>query len=552
MTRPQRITYFLLVAIGIGLAIRFGIYWFDPRRIVFTGSVAARILGVTLFCLLTFVVWQRQLTETVTWWVCRAIATHRPCPSPEPGQRVAIITTFVPGAEPVEMLERTLAAMIAVEYPHDTWVLDEGNDSAVQALCVYLGVSYFTRNGRPEYNTDGGIYARKTKGGNHNAWYAENAANYDLVAQFDTDFIVHPEFLNRTIGHFRDESVAYVGTPQIYGNTSESLIARGAAQQTYLFYGAIMRGFGDRGMALLIGANHIIRVSALTEIGYYVAHLTEDLATGMTFHSKRWRSVYVPETLLIGEGPTTWQGYFSQQYRWAFGCIDLLMMRTAKLVTGMRLKPAAMYPMMQTFYFNGLSLALGAALLAIYFATGHEAARISLDDLIVFYLPLLAWRQIINLWLQRFNVNPETESGPLWAGRFLTIAAMPIYFLALVGVIRRRRMSFKVTPKGSGAGAAQRGVTAFRPHFALAGVSTGGALLGVLLHHTDWPLESWAVVTAVAMAVLPVVVPGTVWLAQARYRLQSANYRRVSHAPAHRLQANFVASLEAASEMATE
>jgi cellulose synthase/poly-beta-1,6-N-acetylglucosamine synthase-like glycosyltransferase len=52
-------------------------------------------------------------------------------------------------------------------------------------------------------------------------------------------------------------------------------------------------------------------------------HLTEDLATGMRFHAGRWESVYVPEPLAVGEGPATWASYFNQQYRWAFGCMNI-------------------------------------------------------------------------------------------------------------------------------------------------------------------------------------------------------------------------------------
>ncbi len=44
-------------------------------------------------------------------------------------------------------------------------------------------------------------------------------------------------------------------------------------------------------MTLLIGANHIVRVAALKDIGWYRGHLTEDLATGRRFHASRWESV---------------------------------------------------------------------------------------------------------------------------------------------------------------------------------------------------------------------------------------------------------------------
>ncbi len=74
--------------------------------------------------------------------------------------------------------------------------------------------------------------------------------------------------LTRTLGHFRDPYVAFVGTPQIYGNMG-NLIARGAAQQTYMFYGPILRALSSWRMTLLIGANHIVRVAALREVGWY-------------------------------------------------------------------------------------------------------------------------------------------------------------------------------------------------------------------------------------------------------------------------------------------
>ena len=48
------------------------------------------------------------------------------------GWRVGVATTFVPGGESLEMLEVTLTALVAMRYPHDTWVLDEGDDDCVK------------------------------------------------------------------------------------------------------------------------------------------------------------------------------------------------------------------------------------------------------------------------------------------------------------------------------------------------------------------------------------------------------------------------------------
>ena len=43
-------------------------------------------------------------------------------------------------------------ALVAMDYPHDTWVLDEGGDKRVRALCTRLGARYFTRKGRRRFH----------------------------------------------------------------------------------------------------------------------------------------------------------------------------------------------------------------------------------------------------------------------------------------------------------------------------------------------------------------------------------------------------------------
>src|SRR6202008_3873857 len=61
-----------------------------------------------------------------------------------PGWKVGGATPFVRGGEPLGMLERTVRALVEMDYPHDTWVLDEGDDPRVRALCERLGARHFS------------------------------------------------------------------------------------------------------------------------------------------------------------------------------------------------------------------------------------------------------------------------------------------------------------------------------------------------------------------------------------------------------------------------
>ena len=498
MTRWQRLAWRLLALLGVAALAKFAVMWFAPTVVPNNFSGPEHAVDVLVYAALTFVVWQRILMDLLLWTISRRIRQTESVPPPQEGLRVAFITTFVPGCEPLEMLERTLTSLRDADYPHDTWVLDEGNGRDVQQLCARLGVKHFSRHGVAQWNTPDGRFAAKTKGGNHNAWYDANADAYDVVAQIDTDFIADRNFLTATLGHFNDPAVAWVGTPQIYGNIGESVVARGAAQQNWSFYGPLLRGLSDRDMCLMIGANHIVRVAALRSVGFYEGHLTEDLATGMKMHSQGWKSRYVPLALAVGEGPSTWTAYFNQQMRWAFGSTHILRHQTFRAVRTMNLRQGLYYLWLQLNYFSGLTLLVSAGLLMAYFLGGVSAADLPLKPLALAYGPFLVWRFASTLWMQRLNVQPGQERGLLLAGRLVQVAASPIYALAIVQVALGRRIRFMVTPKGLGS-VGRTPLSAFQLHTALALVLGATFAAGEVLHRTAWAPIAWVTVTTVIM-----------------------------------------------------
>src|SRR5262249_59601927 len=114
--------------------------------------------------------------------------------APPIGWRVAVLTTIVPGKEPLELVERTLRRMRRIAYCGrvDVWILDEGDDPGVRAMAQRLGVRHFSRKGRPEYNQASGEFRARSKAGNHNAWRAEHEHRYDAVAQIDPRHVPPP------------------------------------------------------------------------------------------------------------------------------------------------------------------------------------------------------------------------------------------------------------------------------------------------------------------------------------------------------------------------
>jgi len=497
MNASQRVFFMFLKWTGLLMTLVFAAWWFNPDHIAANFHGWLHLIDFVLFLILSYVIWH-QLIEEVHIWTIASDMKKPALMRPQPGQKVAFLTAFVPGKEPYDMLEQTLTAMTAVKYPHDTWLLDEGNDKTAKQICKRLGVKHFSRRGIAEYNTENGYFRAKTKSGNHNAWHDKHGAKYDIVAQIDVDFIPRPDFLTKTLGYFKDPNVAFVGTPQIYGNVNESWVAQGAAEQAYGFYGSTQKGLFGKDMHLLIGANHIIRVAALQDIGGYPGHIVEDHLAGMKLYAQGWKGVYVPQRLAIGEGPATWEAYFSQQMRWAYGLIDILFKHSPKVLPRMKRRHAINYYVLQQHYFYGLVQVLGISLMTLYFTTGIQATHMTLAPLLILFVPLVIWQLIMSLWLQQFSIDPKTESGLLLRGRLLTIAAWPIYFLAFIGVITGRRLTYAVTPKGSQQ-ADSVPLSLFWPHAILGTITALDVILAFHQPHQAPMLLFWAIVNTLVM-----------------------------------------------------
>ena len=82
---------------------------------------------------------------------------------------------------------------------------------------------------------------------------------------------------------------------------------------------------------MLVGTNNAVRIAALRAIGGLQDSITEDMATSLVLPRRRnpetgsVASVYTPDVLAVGEGPTSWTDFFSQQHRWARGTDEILL-----------------------------------------------------------------------------------------------------------------------------------------------------------------------------------------------------------------------------------
>lgn len=469
---------------------------------------ASSILGAAALVAI-IVVEVVRLAHVSSLWVF-SLNARDPVPMrPDLGLRVAIVTTIVPGLEPVALVSRTLAAMRCVDYPGgtvDVWILDEGNDPQVRNVARRLGVRHFSRRGKAEWNTESGPFRARTKAGNHNAWLSAHGHAYDIVAQLDPDHVPGRHLLERTLGYFRDPDVAFVVAPQVYGDAHAGLVRHGAAAQAFLFHGVIQRGCNGLGAPLLIGTNHVYRTQALIGIGGYQDSIIEDHLTSMTLHAtvnprtaRRWRGVYTPDVLAVGQAPATWGDFFTQQRRWAYGVADIALRHSWRLSRKLSRRQRVAYTMLQSFY-PGVALTwfLGTAVTIGYLTHATTSLRFDVVSWGLLWSASVATTIVLVLWLRRLNLAPYERRELGGTALVATLCAGPIYVAAVTSAVLRRPLAYRVTPKGSASRSDRVGT--FRCHLLWLAIVVAALAFSVVAGTDLWVPRFWASVTVGASA----------------------------------------------------
>lgn len=190
---------------------------------------------------------------------------QRPRPtSPPQGTVDVFITTY---NEPIDLVMTTAIAAKNIAYPHNTWVLDDGNRPEMERAAREAGIGYVTRS------DDWINKPRHAKAGNLNNALFQTEGEFLLI--LDADQIPDPLILSNTLGYFADDpDVALVQTPQWFSNVDE---ADPLGSQAPLFYGPIQQGKDGWNAAFFCGSNAILRREALMRMGIvgYVREITE-------------------------------------------------------------------------------------------------------------------------------------------------------------------------------------------------------------------------------------------------------------------------------------
>ena len=408
------------------IALAYGIYWLwwrwtqtlNPDAMFFSiVLVSAETWGWIGSALFLFHTWR--------------ISDREPTPAPRGRTVDVFITTY---DEPLEVLRRTAMGARAIQYPHRTYVLDDGKRDEVMEMAKELGIGYIRRAGNAN-----------AKAGNLN--FALSVTSGDFILQLDTDHVPLPHIVDRILGYFNDPKVAFIQTPQDFYNTDSfthvfNEEARTLWEENRIFYSLLQPGKDRVNASFFCGSCGMLRRSALEDIGGFSTQtIIEDMETSLKMHTRGWKSVYHAEPLAFGLSPGSAAAFHVQRLRWAEGSMQMLRKMNPLTLQGLTPGQRAAYFAANVYPIDGLQKAIFYIAPVIFLLTGMVPLIADTEALLWRLIPYLV------ITVTAFELLAR-GTGWLFIQERYNMAKFFTYILSLRAYFTNKKLKFNVTPKG--------------------------------------------------------------------------------------------------------
>ena len=410
-----------ILTLGVFLTFVYGfvIFWLLPKgeTWLYWTLMVGEIFHIWLILSYIFTVWPRESSFTYD------------------NRLQPFVDIFVTVAgEPVEIVKKTVRAAKNIQYPkknifvlNDGFVCGSDNWKEIEELCVTEDVGCITR-----------VIGGGAKAGNINN--ALRITSSPLVAVFDADHIPRANFLTETVPYFVDPKMAFVQTPQYYGNYFENNVTVGASEQQELFFGPILEGKNNANSVFMCGTNMVLSRKALEQVGGLCdTNIAEDFLTSLFIHEKGWKSVYIPKVLAVGLAPGDFLSYYKQQFRWARGSLEVIFKYNPLFRSGLSFQQKIHYLVSASYYLSGLFVIINMVVPLIYLVFQVEPLRTSTMTLAFTFLPYL--------FICIYILQKSSGSSYTFKALSFSMGSFFIFTSALISVLLNKKVSFDVTSK---------------------------------------------------------------------------------------------------------
>lgn len=345
------------------------------------------------------------------------------------------VDVFIPTYnEDPAVLKPAIYHAVNMDYPHQTYVLDDGRRPEIKELALSLGAHYLTREDN-----------KGAKAGNMNAALSKTSG--DVIVVFDADGVPRRDFITKLLGYFEDPKVALVQTPQTFYNLDSFQHDRPVAgeipwTEQSLFFDVCQPGRDQYDAAMCCGSGSMIRRSALEAIGNFpMKSMTEDFHMTLMFHHIGLKTFYHSEPLAYALAPATVDAFVVQRARWALGSIQMLRMEWRKVFGPSKMTlPQRLSYLTPIYYLTGIQKTCFYFAPVLYLLFG--IAPINDIEMII---PIVLYTFLSFL---SFRILSRGRGRIFMSEVFMTYTAIPFARAVLIGLFPGLGKRFSVTPKG--------------------------------------------------------------------------------------------------------
>ncbi|MFT5858460.1 MAG: cellulose synthase/poly-beta-1,6-N-acetylglucosamine synthase-like glycosyltransferase [Flavobacteriaceae bacterium] len=229
------------------------------------------------------------------------------------------VTVQLPMFNELYVADRIIETIAAFDYPRDKFqiqVLDDSTDETTELIAKKVAeVAATGINIQHIHRTDRTGY----KAGALDD--AMDQVEGEFIAIFDADFIPNPDWLQRTMPHFIDDTIGVVQTRWGHINKNYSILTELQAFGLNGHFAIEQGGRNASGHFINFnGTGGVWRKTCIEEAGGWEHDtLTEDLDLSYRAQLKGWKFRFLEHVIAPAELPITMSALKSQQHRWMKG-----------------------------------------------------------------------------------------------------------------------------------------------------------------------------------------------------------------------------------------
>lgn len=456
-----------------------------------------------------------------------------PLPAQAGGHRPKVSIHLPCYAEPPELVIATIDRLVALDYPDfeilvcDNNTRDERLWRPVEAHCARLN----RRLGQERLRFFHVAPLPGAKAGALNFLLPHTAADAELVAVVDADYLAEPDFLSRLAGFFADPAVGYLQTPHDYRAWDDGAYLRMCYWEYMPSNKVELPGVAEYGAAYTIGTMCLIRTRALKAAGGWAEWcLTEDSEVSVRLRAIGYEGVYVRETFGRGLIPETFEDYKKQRFRWTAGPVQQLRAHWRRylpreLATHSRMGDWSRLLELQRGLSPlagavGIIAGLGMAAMLTWLTAQGALPPVALPPEAWWVIVLGLLGNFIRRW-QRYRLAGCTSLAEMAGGEIARMSLAWVQMIAAFAGLSRRPLAWRRTPKFAATSDGLVALNAALPETAFGtllavlsgfpfglGIATGSdvlllaafGVLGVALRFLAAPLMAWLAMRRLAEA----------------------------------------------------